>query len=261
MNAFLEHELQAVSSWEEGIAPPATTMLDIIFNQRFGVEYQPVAETQSGEIAGYEALARFYLPDLQQILPSRMFTRLHDNPMLLFHVEMEMKKLQIAMRPAGLQLFLNLDPDSYVQGGIAADNPFISLFREHAYSDAELVIEVIENLNTRDAVQSQQMIDTLLSHGMRVALDDIGATYGLLSLNAFVDATVIKFDWNRLAQRRQPSGRSTLEWLIGMARELGIQTVLEGVETCDDLSEARRLQVDYVQGYLFSKHFVRTRAF
>lgn len=67
--------------------------------------------------------------------------------------------------------------------------------------------------------------------------------------------------WNLFALRRQPSGKSTLAWLIGMARELGIQTMLEGIETCDDLAEARCLQVDYVQGYLFSKHFVRMRGF
>ena len=259
MNAFTQDEWQALAGAEQIAVPLAAEMLDIILNRRFGVEYQPIVETQSGEIAGYEALARFHLSDMRQISPMEMFSRLHANPLLLFHVELEMKKLQIALRPRGSQLYLNLDTDSYVQGGTGADNPFIALFREHAYSDAELVVEVIENLDTRDAAQSQRMIDTLLGHGMRVALDDIGATYGLLSLGSLVDATAVKFDWGWLAQMGQAKRRATLEWLIGMARDLGIQTVLEGVETCDDMEQAKRLHVDYVQGFLFSRHFVKAR--
>lgn len=65
-------------------------VLDITIAHRFGVEYQPLLDAHSGELVGFEALGRFYRADGSAVPPNLMFEALHDNPLLLLHVELEM---------------------------------------------------------------------------------------------------------------------------------------------------------------------------
>lgn len=120
MNALLKEEFAAL---EQARHPVRSTnaahmlhpheLLDILLNRRFGVEYQPLVDTRSGETAGFEALSRFYRANGEVVAPDQVFELLHDNPLLLFHAEMEMKKLQMLHAPQTGMLFLNLDPGSH----------------------------------------------------------------------------------------------------------------------------------------------------
>lgn len=101
MNAFCDLELSALIG-DALIAPQdlsATNMLDVLLNQRFGVEYQPIVSVQAEEVVGYQASARFWTRESQPLDTGKMFAHLHQNPLLLFHTELEIKKLQIAKFP------------------------------------------------------------------------------------------------------------------------------------------------------------------
>jgi EAL domain-containing protein (putative c-di-GMP-specific phosphodiesterase class I) len=78
----------------------ATQLLDLMRARRYGVEYQPIVELSGGEIIAYEALARFYAVDGQPLAPKPVFDALHASPLSLYHVEYDMKQLQLATRPA-----------------------------------------------------------------------------------------------------------------------------------------------------------------
>ena len=88
-------------------------LLDLVEQQRFGVEYQPLIDAHTGDILGYEALARFYHADGRAIPPLDVFQVLHDSPLMLAQVELQLKRLQMRYRPEGVALFLNLDPHAF----------------------------------------------------------------------------------------------------------------------------------------------------
>ncbi len=76
MNAILKEEFKALEKAQN--AAPANSLhpheaLDILLRQRFGVEYQPIVDTASGDIAGFEALARFWRADGTPVAPDLMF--------------------------------------------------------------------------------------------------------------------------------------------------------------------------------------------
>ncbi|MHB1360630.1 MAG: EAL domain-containing protein [Rhodocyclaceae bacterium] len=262
MNAIPAQELGVLALPQN--AAPANSLhpheaLDILLRQRFGVEYQPIVDTVSGDIAGFEALARFWQADGSPVVPDRMFGLLHDNPLLLFHAELEMKKLQIAAAPDAGMLFLNIDPDSYNAGNVRESNVFAELFAQHQRPGCELVIEVIENLHIGDVLFTRLMIDDLKAVGVKIAMDDLGTSSGLFSFDAMMDSAFIKFDRSWLANIPERRRLTILEWTQKMISQLGIKTVLEGVETRDDLLLAREMGFSFVQGFLYSKDFVRKR--
>lgn len=176
---------------------PSLELLDVVLNRRFGVEYQPVVAVRTADVVGYQAAARFWTRTRHPLPTGQVFARLHRNPLLLFYTELEMKKLQIARFPLdrhGGWLMLDLDVDSFMEGGQTPDNPFIELFRSHAWSERELIVNLVENHHAADADRSQRMIDLLQQGGTAVAMEDAGVRWGMFSLRAFLDVSIIKFN-------------------------------------------------------------------
>lgn len=229
-------------------------LLEALLARRFAVEYQPLICPSSGDALGWEALARFRAADGSLLPPDQVFQALHHDPLLLFHTELETKRLQLAEAPREGLLFVNLDPDSFAAGqDPAGRNVFTDLFLPHRQ---RLVVEVIENLDMGDVILSHRLVEELKAEGILLAMDDLAASRGLISFAALNDSAYLKFDRSWLADSPERERRSAiLAWTLPAARSLGVRTVLEGVETASDLKLARRLGFDLVQGFLFRDRF------
>jgi EAL domain-containing protein (putative c-di-GMP-specific phosphodiesterase class I) len=214
---------------------------------RFSTEYQAIVQARSGKTVAYEALGRFRRRDGRAIPPARMFAVLHADPALLLRTELTLKIHQIEHAPKG-PLFVNLDPDSWARAGDRNKNPFLALFSS---ASRRVVVEVTEAMATADAARAQAMIGALRGRRLAIALDDVGATNGLLSFDALADAEVLKFDRTLIPRMRHPRCRALVQALTRMARETGGHTVLEGVETTAEFVLGRDLGFDLVQGFLF----------
>ncbi|MDD3483210.1 EAL domain-containing protein [Azovibrio restrictus] len=231
-------------------------ILEIAVQGRCGVEYQPLVSASTERIIGYEALARFYRYEGSPIAPDTLFERLHVEPLLLYHLELSAKRIQLQHAPEEGLLFINLDPDSYDQGekDHPGGNTFLDLFEDCGIKE-RLVIEIIENLAVRDVVLSRRMIDTLSGHELKVAMDDLAVSKGLISFGSLADATYLKFDLSWLAEQGQPRREEILRWSLSAAHAMSVMTVLEGVETEADLEFARKHGFDLVQGFRYREHF------
>jgi len=235
----------------ERAARPARVTLDgvraILDSGRFWTEYQPLVQARTGRTMAFEALARFRGRSGRPLPPAQVFSLLHADPALLLRTELTLKLQQVERAPHA-PLFLNIAPDTWCRAGDGTRNPFLALF---ASSASRVVVEVSENLATSDATQVGEMVAALRGRNLPVALDDVGAASGLVSLDALAEADVIKFDRTLLPRLRHPRSRALVQALCAMAHGTGARTVLEGVETTADYVVARDLGVDLVQGFLF----------
>jgi EAL domain-containing protein (putative c-di-GMP-specific phosphodiesterase class I) len=111
-----------------------------------------------------------------------------------------------------------------------------------------------------DAAASRRTVEELRGAGVELALDDVAAEDGLLCLESFFGVNLVKLDRCVVRHLRNPRRRAVYGALVAMARAGGLGTVLEGVETADDLEAARRLGVDLVQGFLFRGASVTVRS-
>lgn len=267
MNAFNHAELSAIRFNQ----PPASLdlapveLLEVLLKRYFGVEYRPIVSVQAGEVTGYQAAARFWTRDMRPLDTGRMFAHLHQNPLLLFHTELQMKRLQIERFPFGQhaanQLMLDLDIDSFMEAEQESSNPFIELFKLYSWSERELVINLVENrrTDTADAGRSQRVIELLQQNGIAVAMEDAGVRWGTFSLSAFLDASIIKFNGAGLQRLNASAAEATVDWLVSAARRIGVQTLMSGISDCQQFEWAKRLGVDCVQGRLFERQSVAVR--
>ncbi len=217
----------------------------------FGVEYQPIVELTTRTPCAYEGLARFHAPDGECLQTDKVFAWLHRNPTRLAAVERELKHIQISRAPSA-PLFVNLDPDSHA---LARDSgaPLLDSLSGHG---ARVIVEVVESVALSDAGRIRRMVRDVKSAGYDVALDDLGATNALVSLESLVAVDVLKFDRSVVRSVGDHRYRALVEALVAVARRIGIRTVLEGIEDADDLAVADALGVDLVQGYLFRDDFI-----
>lgn len=115
----------------------------------------------------------------------------------------------------------------------------------------------------------------LVRQGLRLVIDDFGTGYSSLSRLYNLPVQVLKLDrsllknvhWTGLplhadpqsdeeaAQRSFPhqAAGALVRGIIRLAREAGLQVVVEGVETVDQLEQLQRWQPDFIQGYLMSR--------
>ncbi|MXR67505.1 EAL domain-containing protein [Shewanella sp. JBTF-M18] len=215
-----------------------------------GCEYQPFIALNSGQITGYEALARFFTPKGQPTPPNQVFEQLHDTPDLLGRVEYAAKHLQLSRAPKDKALFLNLDPHGL-------STALITDLIKQIHRRPNTTIELIENTCASDARQALSLASQLRAAGIDIALDDIGAPHAMLSLALTTQVDCLKFDKIWLKQLHQPHTQGLLKALINFARTAGKLTILEGVETREELTIAQEFQFDWVQGFHYRDAFIQ----
>jgi EAL domain-containing protein (putative c-di-GMP-specific phosphodiesterase class I) len=230
-------------------------LIEMVERQRFGVEYQPIIDATSGAVFGYEALARFFDQSGANISPLDVFCALHDSPLMLAQVELQLKRLQLRFRPDGSPLFINLDPHAF---SMLKDTSGGNELLNRLQNESSLVVELIENTDVNDAQMSNEVSNLFHQAGISIALDDLGAPGTMVALNILNDVDYIKFDryW---FNPQSESMRPLLKSLIGFAQDNGKKTVLEGVENAEDLAKAVNLGVDYVQGYFYRELFIQEK--
>ncbi|MEM7589031.1 MAG: EAL domain-containing protein [Myxococcota bacterium] len=149
------------------------------------------------------------------------------------------------------KLFVNLHPRSLITPQFAP--ALLQLVKRFDLNPAEIVLELTEQQAFINPSVIVATLSKLRKRGFKVALDDFGEGFSNLQ---FVQA--IKPDYLKLSGsfcHDLPTDRHKqiiVQTVVQMAKQLSIQTVLEQVETEQELYHARKLGIDYAQGYLFS---------
>jgi EAL domain-containing protein (putative c-di-GMP-specific phosphodiesterase class I) len=241
------------------VSPPLTgysnqeneLIYELIENQRYGVEYQPIICLQSGDIVAYEALARFYSADNQLIPPLTVFDFLHHDLSLLCKVEYELKKLQINYAPEEYDLFINIDPHAVGQVVSLQDDPLIRLLDDRS----NLVVELIENTTIHDAKASLTLHNVLKANGIQTALDDIGADHALLSLEILSLVDYLKFDLSWINKLQEHRYEFLFRSMVEFARQSNKPSILEGIENKEMFNTAKKYGLDRIQGFHYKSLF------
>ncbi|MCL1469886.1 EAL domain-containing protein [Argonema antarcticum] len=225
-------------------------IFQILEQNLFFCEYQPIVCPTNNIIHAYEALARFKING-EYIPPDLVFGSLHQDKMLFFKLESRIKNFQICHRPANFNLFLNLDPH------VCEEDYQLEYWLSTFSNQVNLVVEIIENTSVSNLYNIKKFMQLLGKCGIKVALDDIGGINNLFSFELLEYANYLKFDrrWFELIYYSE-SYKIILQGLIAFAKSKGNLCIFEGVETEEQLKLAGELGVDYVQGFLFRDRFI-----
>lgn len=117
-----------------------------------------------------------------------------------------------------------------------------------------LEAELTESWMVADLAFSQQQLAGLKALGLHIAMDDFGTGYSSLAALSRLPVDVLKIDRSLITELDTSlHSQSMVANITRMAHELGLQVVVEGVETSEQLQILRELSVDQLQGFYISK--------
>lgn len=212
--------------------------------------YQPVLESASGRVFGYEALVRgpsnspLHAP-LPLISAAMQAGR-------LFELDLVCRELAIRrFRELALpgRLFLNVSPLSIVEPTFRPGET-LRLLHEVGLPPQRVVIELTEQQPLEDYAILKSAVAHYTEAGFEIAIDDLGAGYAGLRLWSELRPCYVKIDHHFIENISTDAvKREFVRSIREMAARLGCRVVAEGVETEDDYLAAQSLGVGLHQGY------------
>ena len=227
-------------------------------NGEFYVEYQPKIEAKTNKIIGTEALVRWEHPKWGIVSPDEFITLAEENgfistlgKMVLQNACQQNKAWQLQGLPP-VKVSVNFSPLQFLQTDLI--QMVKEVLQNTELEPKWLEIEITENalLNNESIVLDK--LTKLQSMGITIALDDFGTGYASLSYLKKLKADSIKIDRSFVAGIPDDvEGANIVSAIIHLAQKLNIHTVVEGVETIGQLKYLRSINVDEIQGYIYSK--------
>ena len=220
--------------------------------------YQPIVRILNGQSGNWEALARWRKPDNGMLLDEQFIPTL-DRAGILYRLDLYMADKVIAdlkkMQERGhleLAVSLNLFSSEFDQCNMAEE--ITRKVKESGLSPEFIVIEISNDTRNLNADKIREQIALFKQSGFSVWVDNFGEGYssiGLIKDNAPVSC--IKFDASFIKDPDQKRSRIVLKKMVELAEELGIDTIVEGIENADQLLALREIGCAAAQGYYFGQ--------
>ena len=232
----------------------AADLKGAIERDELSIHYQPVANAETGEVVGFEALARWTHPDHGAVSPG-IFVPLAEETGFIVKLGAWVLRKTIfdATRwQLPLTLSVNVSPGQFGEADLAAEVK--ALLDEAGLDPDRLDLEVTEGLLVRDPERAIDMLGRLKALGVHVTMDDFGTGTSSLSLIRMFPFDRVKIDQcfvRDLADSRQ--ARAIVHAVVSLGHGLDMAVVAEGVETLAQLEALRAEGCDFVQGYLISR--------
>ena len=221
-----------------------------IDNSHLPVHFQPIYELNNGKLKALELLIRVNSKEHGLLTPYQFLEQAKSFGLLtsLTHVCIKMISKHIDDL---CDVTININVPPYmIKSPILLQN-FIQIFQAEKLEPSRFCIEITED----EDISAQELIPAvqiLKEHGFTVAMDDFGTGYSSLDRLSILEVDTVKIDRNILLTA-DSGDKTILEWSISLAKNLGLSTVVEGVETLEQLALVKLLGADSIQGFLYSK--------
>ena len=224
--------------------------------KHLSVQYQPIISCKDGSIRGVEALARWHHAEFGNIPPERFIAIAEETGLIR---EIDRFVLQKAIEDIGGLINTGFDAVLSVNISAAAiEDPFLvgeveKLIVATGFNASRLEFEITESVAMRDPDSVSESITGLRRLGIQLAIDDFGAGYSNLATLARLPFDTIKLDRSLVSGLSADHEKQTIVRIgLTLASELGFDTVVEGIESMDELKFVAKCGATYAQGYLFS---------
>jgi EAL domain-containing protein (putative c-di-GMP-specific phosphodiesterase class I) len=235
-----------------GIAGPSDRIgLEVSFDRALAslhVVFQPIVSHSGRSVYGYEALMRTndpVLPTPADLLnAAEKLDRIFDVGRLVRRWAGELFRTC----PDRCLLFMNLHPEDLGDPELFDTGSPLSDIADR------VVLEVTERASLGGVTEVAQRIQSLRSRGFRIAVDDLGAGYAGLTSFALLEPDLVKLDMTLTRGIHESAVKQKLvHSMASLCTEMGIATVVEGVESVAERDTVLGLGCDLLQGYLFAQ--------
>lgn len=220
------------------------------------VYYQPVIRTVTGMLCGAEALCRWIDPEQGAISPGKFIPVLEEQGLIwrldLYMVEQVCRDYQTLVQAKRdmVPVSVNLSRKDINQPDLVYQIEKIA--RKYHVPREILNIEITESAFVRHQEKLSYIVSLFHDLGFQVWMDDFGTAYSSLGSLKDLKFDELKIDMSFLSSSTERA-RCIVRSVVRMAKEIGVQTLAEGVETREQYLFLREIGCEKIQGYYFGK--------
>ena len=222
--------------------------------------YQPLIDLKSGEVAGFEALARWQHDDRGEISPAEFIPVAEESGLILTLGRWAMDRAARTLaewdrevgEPLPLYVGVNFSAIQVARDDIAG--VVQSALKSSGLNGDRLTLELTESSIVQNPARAQRVFEALKALGATVAMDDFGTGYSSLAYLQRLPIDVLKIDRSFVTGMMvDPDSVAIVRAVLSLAEALGMSTTAEGVETVELATTLATLGCASGQGYYFAR--------
>ena len=233
-----------------------------IARREIGLFHQPIIALSSGQIVGFEALARWHHPERGIVSPGEFIPLAESSGMIGDMTRLcvgqaigALPQLTHAARQIGASdPFINVN----VSSSDLIDDRFADFLEEATAANPSdrkrLKIEITESALMENPDIARRTLERCRDLGIGIAVDDFGTGYSSLAYLHTLPINVLKIDRSFVASMASdPHSVKIVRTIIRLAEELGLPVVCEGLEFSEDVGTLTAMGCDFGQGFHFAR--------
>jgi len=230
---------------------------EAVEHNQLSLHYQPKVDCWSGQVVGAEALLRWIHPELGFVRPDEFIplaeqageiTRM--TRWVCFSVIQELLSWQTDYPQ--LHVSLNLSAVDLMSDGLA--NFLSEAVTASGIKPELLTLEITESALMKDPEAAISRLQRLRDVGLKISIDDYGTGYSSLAQLKRLPVDELKIDRSFIQYlETSEHDRIIVRSTLALAKEFGLTTVAEGIETESAWTLLKQLGCGELQGYYFSK--------
>ena len=233
-------------------------MVRALREEQFDVYFQPKYNLVTGEMAGAEALVRWYHPVKGFMSPAEFIPIFEKNG---FITELDMyvwnkscEYIAKWQRKYGKLVSLSVNvsrKDIYKQN---LPEILENIVRKKGLTPEILHLEITESAYTENPEQLILIVEQLKKAGFIIEMDDFGSGYSSLNMLAELPIDILKLDMKFLQNKgEQSKNENIMSSIVALAKKINLYVIAEGVEKEKHISMLKSMKCDMVQGYYYAK--------
>lgn len=229
-----------------------------IRDRRVSCAYQPKVDVQTGRIYGVEVLLR-WLDEDGVIQPPGDFIALAIELGLmddLTHIVLDrtIQSVDRINEAFGEAASISLNVAAKQAGDLRFMRALLDRIASTGFAN-RFILEITEEAFVAKSTFQESVLPLIREIGARVSIDDFGVGYSSLSALADITADEVKIDRSFITNLHQrPRSQNILKAVEALSRSLGMEVIVEGLETFEELAYLRACtSIRYAQGYYFSR--------
>lgn len=227
-----------------------------IQSNQFIMYLQPQISREN-KCLGAEALVRWQHPTLGLLSPAA-FIEILESSGYVFELDRyvwEKAAEKLAdWKSRGIDMYISVNISARDFYFADLEKVFCDLLEKYKIESWQMNLEITETALFYDTKLHKSILDKLKAKGFSIEMDDFGTGYSSLNTLKNIKVDVLKIDMGFLKKTRNTErSKVILASVLGMAKQLGMLVVVEGVETEEHFTFLNNIGCDIFQGYYFSK--------
>lgn len=224
--------------------------------KEFLVYYQPKVYAETGKVYGAEALVRWIING-EMLPPSRFIP--------LFEKNRFIRKLDIYIFDIVCQdiaewqkksdfipiISVNISKEHFVDENFIDE--FVNICKKYGVDPGMIDLEITESATIDEKIDILPILNKIKEKGFIISIDDFGTGYSSFSMLQNMPIDIIKIDKVFINKANLNSKYNIINYIILIAKHLRAKTIVEGVETQEQVNFVNSIHADFIQGYFFSK--------